>query len=619
MLYRQISMSYVYYVDTVNTQVFVVTAIGLYLKFRSKAVKEKLKFIYKYAKPHKFKFILLFSCIIITNFSGSLYPYIFGKLVDEVFYNKNIDKFLWFVGIYGIVYLFTQIMHFVLNMSWASLMTKFLFDIRTAIFNKVLSFKGKKLAEIYSGDIISRMEVDTKEFMSFIHNNVFYFIGGIQRMALAVFFIFYINFWIGIFTIVLTPLVIYISRHFSAKAKKYYREAANKNGLLSSWLFEIIKGMQDIKLLGASKNILTDYVGKTVKIMRLQIKSGKVEVLSERVNSGISIFAQIILYTMSAVFIINGNLTVGGFTACMSYFGTCTMVFNNLNNRIVNISSNMVSVERVMEIFNEESEDYNISSSKTQIMFGNITFHNVWFSYNNDIDVLKNISFKISQGEIISLVGHSGVGKSTIANLIYKLYEVNKGEIYIDDVNINEYNLYSLREQIGIVHQDNIIFDDTIRFNLTFHNDISKDEDEKIWQALKAAHLSDFVRLLPNGLDTIIGAHGIGVSGGQKQRLSITRIFLKNPKILIFDEATSSLDYEAETIIRSSWNKLCKDRTIIIIAHRLSTILGSNKIAVIDNGQIVGFDNHTALLQSCRTYSELFREQYGHFEVDTDA
>lgn len=576
-------------------------------------MKRRVKLILSYAKPHKWIFLVLFICIIVTTFSGAIYPYIFGRLVDEVFYGKNMSVFLNIVLIYGAVYLFNQLMHFALNMSWARLMTKFLFDIRLAIFNKVLSYKGEKLTSLYSGDIIARMNNDAAQFMNFVHWNVFYTVGGVLNLLISLGFIFYLNIWIGLFTLILTPLIVYTSRKFSKIAKKYYQDIAKQNGLLSSWLFEIIKGMQEIRLLNATKNILSSYVGKTIKIMRLQIKSGIVEITAERVNSGISLIAQMALYGISAIFIFNGNLTVGGFTACVTYFGACTSTFNSLSNKVVNIASNMVSIDRVADILEEPSEQYNSDVPNIIIEKGDILFSDVWFNYINEIDVLKGITFNIEPGERVSLVGHSGAGKTTIANLLYKLYELNRGTISIDGININEFNLHNLRDQIGIVHQDTLLFDSTVRFNLCFSND--NRNDDQLWSSLKMAHLHDFISTLPDGLDTLIGSGGMTFSGGQKQRLAIARIFVKNPKILIFDEATSSLDNEAEGVITSCWDELCKDRTILVIAHRLSTILSSDKVAVVSNGKIVGYDNHRNLLETCPEYVELFKEQYSHSEV----
>lgn len=576
-------------------------------------MKRRVQLIFHYARPHNWVFLALFACIIFATFSGAIYPYIFGRLVDEVFYGKNMSVFLNIVLIYAAVYFFNQLMHFTLNMSWARLMTRFLFDIRSAIFNKVLSYKGEKLTSLYSGDVIARMNNDVTEFMNFIHWNVFYTIGGILNLLVSLGFIFYLSIWIGLFTLVLTPLMVYTSRKFSKMAQKYYQDIAKKNGLLSSWLFEIIKGMQDVRLLNATKNVLSDYVGKTIKIMRLQIKSGVVEITAERVNSGVSLIAQMALYTIAAIFIISGNLTVGGFTACATYFGTCTSVFNSLNSRIVNIAANMVSIDRVVDILEEPSEKYNLDVPAITVEKGNILFSDVWFSYINEIEVLKGITLSIEHGERVSLVGHSGAGKTTIVNLLYKLYEVDRGVISVDGININEFNLHNLREQIGIVHQDTLLFDSTIRFNLCFSND--NKNDDQLWNTLKMAHLHDFISTLPNGLDTQVGLGGITFSGGQKQRLAIARIFVKNPKILIFDEATSSLDNEAEGVITSCWDELCKDRTILVIAHRLSTILSSDKVAMVSNGEIVGYNNHRNLLATCPEYMELFKEQYNHSEV----
>lgn len=571
-------------------------------------MKKRIKVIIKFAKPHKWKFIVLLFCIIATIFSSALYPYIFGRLVDEVFYAKNLSVFLNILFIYGIIFLLNQTLHFVLNISWAKLMTRFLFDIRKAIYEKVLSYGGKTLSRMHSGDIIYRMGADTEQFMNYIHWNTFYLTARILNLIISISFIAYLSWPIAIFTIIITPISVYTSRHFSKMVKKYYSKITENSGLLSSWLFEMIKGMQEIKLLSAGKGVLSDYVGKTIKIVRLQIKANKVEMVSDRINSGMSLIWQLILYAASAFFIFNGNLTLGGFTACVSYFGECISSFNAFNNHLTGIAGNLVSVDRVCATLEEMSEDYKTDAPTIVIDHGKIDFDKVSFSYNEEMNVLNNISFTVSPGEKVALVGHSGAGKSTIANLVMKLYEVQQGEIRVDDTNIAKCDLHSLRSQIGIVHQDTILFDGTIRYNLTFSDDNTKDVE--IFNALKRAHLYEFITSLPDGLDTVIGSNGRSLSGGQKQRLAVARIFLKNPKIIIFDEATSSLDNEAEQVIKESWNQLCEGRTIVIIAHRLSTIISADKILVLHEHKIVGFDTHNNLLEDCNIYIQLFKEQY---------
>ncbi len=487
-------------------------------------------------------------------------------------------------------------------------MTRFLFDIRKAIYKKALSYSGNILSSLHSGDIIYRMGNDAGQLMDYIHWNTFYLVARILNLIVSIGFIAYLSWPIAIFTLIITPISVYTSRHFSKTVKKYYSKITEYSGLLSSWMFEMIKGMQEIKLLSAGKSVLSDYVGKTIKIVRLQIKANRVEMVSDRVNSGMSLIWQLILYVTSAFFIYNGNLTLGGFTACVSYFGTCISSFNSFNNIITRIAGNLVSVDRVCTALDEKSENYKADAPTIIINSGKIDFDRVSFAYNEEVNVLNEISFTISPGEKVALLGHSGAGKSTIANLILKIYEVQQGAICIDGTDIAECNLYSLRSQIGIVHQETILFDGSIRYNLTFSDDNTKDAEILI--SLKRAHLYEFVTSLPDGLDTVIGSTGRSLSGGQKQRLAVARIFLKNPKILIFDEATSSLDNEAEQVIKESWDQLCEGRTIVIIAHRLSTIINADKILVLHDHKIAGYDTHNNLLNTCDIYTQLFKEQY---------
>jgi len=369
-----------------------------------------------------------------------------------------------------------------------------------------------------------------------------------------------------------------------------------------------MQGLREIRILSAARNVLLSYMGRVIKITRLRIDAMGVSVKSERINSGLSLAVQLFLYSLSAYFIIQGQLTLGGFTAIVSYFGRCVGIFNSLNSKITAIAGNISSIERIQDILDKKSEKYNDNKEPILIKYGNISFKKIYFKYNDEMEVLEDINLDIKHGDIVSLVGYSGAGKSTLANLILKLYEPLKGTIEIDGVNINKFNLHNLREQIGIVHQDTYLYKGSIRYNISFSDD--KDKDDKLYEVLKRAYLFDYVDSLPNKLDTIIGGQEHSLSGGQAQRLAIARVFLKNPKIIIFDEATSSLDYEAELSIKKSWNELCKNRTIIVIAHRLSTIIHSNKIAVIHEGKIVGYDSHNELIKNSTHYIKLFNDQF---------
>lgn len=573
-------------------------------------MSKRLKYIFHFVMPHWWKFIILFLSIIGTTFIGSSFNYLFGRMVDEVFYSKNMSAFVGFVIIYGIIFLVNQIMHFVLNMTWANLKTQFLYDIRYALFQKVMKAKGMYLSGIYSGDMVSRMDKDVDEFMNFIHWNIFYSFSGVLSLLISIGYIAYINLWLAILVVVITPVSVYFTRYYSKKVKSLYQNIRKQEGKLDSWLFEILKGMKEIRMLSASKHILGIFTNIIIKITRQKISATKIEVLSERLNAGLSLLGQLILYSVSAILVWKGKLTIGGFVSCVSYYASCITIFNNLNNRVTAISGNIVSIDRVIETLENEEENYNNQTLPIEINFGEIVYKQVSFCYDIQYPVLRNFSIRIKSGERIALIGRSGAGKSTITSLLLKLYEPNEGKIMIDGTDINDYNLISLREQIGIVNQETVLFDGSVRYNLTYNNNLY--EDEQIYHALEKAHLLEFIKSLPMGLDTILGHHGQLLSGGQKQRLAIARIFLRNPKILIFDEATSSLDSEAESVIKESWGSLCRMRTMIIIAHRLSTILSTDKVAVLQNGTLVGYDKHETLLKSCSEYKQLFKEQYAN-------
>lgn len=570
-------------------------------------MKENLKLIWSFAKNFKLRFLILYFCIITTTFIGSAYPYIFGRLVDEVFYGKDMGVFIQIVLLYGVLFLVGQLLHFTLNITWAYLMTRFLFTVRKTMFDKTLSLKAKFLHDMQTGDITKRMREDVDEFMNFIHWNVLYLSAGVINLLIALGMIFYFNVYIGVVTVVITPIMTYLTQRFAKKAKDKYAKIRKEEGILQSWSFEILKGMREVVVLAACRRAISYFMKSYIRIIRYAVETSRIEVLSERVGNSVTLVARMIIYALCGYFVWRGEFSVGVFVSVIAYFGTVAANLTNLSQKWVAIQNNMTGVDRVRWLLEQESEE--LFNTPLNVTRGDVEFDHVGFAYQSGNDVLRDVSLTINNGEKVALVGKSGAGKSTMANLLLAFFRPDDGKIRVDGQDIRGVNLESLRRQIGIVWQDILLFDGTVRQNLQIAK--STATDDEICGALRKANLLEFINNLPQGLDTLIGQGGQGLSGGQKQRLAIARIFLKNPKILIFDEATSSLDAENEQAIKDAWNELSAGRTMLIIAHRLSTIRDADRVAVLSDGRLVACAHHSKLLGSCVEYDELYTAQYG--------
>ncbi|CAG7647143.1 Putative multidrug export ATP-binding/permease protein [Paenibacillus solanacearum] len=567
------------------------------------------QWVAKFMLMNKWVFICGFIITTLATLTNLIFPFLNGKIVNIAFYDKDMTAFLNVSLIYaGILFVHQFVVTTLNNLIQSQLMTGFVFDIRRALFKKILHKKGKDLSGMYSGDMISRMNNDTTDIGNLVFQNGLWAYSNFLHILFAVCFMFYYNLLLGVLTVVLVPIMFFTSKHFKKKSQNIRKEISKEQGKRSSYLFEIVKNWQEIKILNARKQVTKFYLRKTTAIHKMNVMSGKIDVTAERVNSFLMLIAQLVIFATCAYFIVNGQMQLGVFVAAVSYFNMAVNYFSSINGKMMDAGKQLVSVQRVVDILNEDEEDYKDNHPPKQIKEGMIEFTNVTFGYTEDKPVLNGFTLRIDAGSTIGIVGKSGAGKTSMANLLYNLYNVDGGELLIDGTNVNAYNLHSLRSQVGMVHQETILYDHTLRYNLSFTN--NNDHDDALLEALKKAALYDVYLTLPNGLDTLLGTDGQELSGGQKQRLAIARILVKNPKILIFDEATSFLDSQNEALIRNMLRDMSKDRTVIIIAHRFSTIRCCDKIAVLADGVVAGFDTHDVLIRSNETYIHLFREQH---------
>lgn len=557
------------------------------------------------------QFIGVFLIIVITTAIVAFYPYLFGKLIDALFYDKNISMFVKIVLIYLVIYIINQILHYRLDIMVAKLGIQYSFDIKKNLLQKVLTYKSRDLSNLNTGDIISRVNKDADEPLNFIYHDVFYGLSAFMDFLMCFGIIAFINSTLAIIMLIMSLVAFLLSKYFEAKLAPLYKNIIKQRAKNSNWLFEVLNGMRDLKLIFSVDRCFDKYMKTETEIVDFSYRIAKKEIMAERVNDGVKLISTIIIYFFAAAFIIQNMLTLGGLVACVDYFNRMMLMMDRIYARIFRVSKRMASIDRVMEIEDFDSENDLSSNEQFDIAEGEVVFDEVTFAYEDNKKVLDQINLSIRPGEKIALVGRSGEGKSTIAQLICRLYEVNQGEIRIDGKNINQIDVHSLRRQIGIVNQNAAIFSNTIRYNLIFSN--KKDRDHEIWEVLKQVEMDKVIAQLPEGLDTYLTSAGLALSGGQYQRLAIARAYLKKAAIMIFDESTSAIDGHTEESIIQSWNEMFKNHTVIVIAHRFSTIMNCDRVAVLENGKIVACDIHDTLINTCESYRKLFYKQSHYF------
>ncbi len=420
---------------------------------------------------------------------------------------------------------------------------------------------------------------------------------------------FYQNWRLALFAIIMIPLASFAARSLGKRMGKVTTEAADRTGELTSYLLEVFKNHKIIKIFqkenfefSRTEKFINNLKEKVIKIQTVLVRASPImEILT-----GIMI-AGLIFY--SGKLILKNELDINSFFSFLAAMMLAYQPVRSLATLNMGINQGLAAAKRILPIIDMKNQIIETEKpNNLEIKKGEIRFNKVRFKYNDDErDVLKSIDLTISGGEMTSVVGHSGAGKSTILNLIPRFYDSNSGDILIDDQSIYKSKIFSLRSNISLVNQDTTLFDDTIKNNIAYAKlDASEDE---IFEAAKLSFCDEFINKLPNKFDTIIGENGIRLSGGEKQRLSIARAMLKKSKIILLDEATSSLDAETESKIQEAIKFLTKNRTTLVIAHRLSTIMNSNKIYVVDDGKIAAEGNHQELIKSSEIYKNFYEKQ----------
>ncbi|WP_407816187.1 SAV1866 family putative multidrug efflux ABC transporter [Staphylococcus aureus] len=490
---------------------------------------------------------------------------------------------------------------------WTS--NKTLYDIRKKLYNHLQALSARFYANNQVGQVISRVINDVEQTKDFILTGLMNIWLDCITIIIALSIMFFLDVELTLAALFIFPFYILTVYVFFGRLRKLTRERSQALAEVQGFLHERVQGISVVKSFAIEDNEAKNFDKKNTNFLTRALKHTRWNAYSFAAINTVTDIGPIIVIGVGAYLAISGSITVGTLAAFVGYLELLFGPLRRLVASFTTLTQSFASMDRVFQLIDEDYDIKNgVGAQPIEIKQGRIDIDHVSFQYNdNEAPILKDINLSIEKGETVAFVGMSGGGKSTLINLIPRFYDVTSGQILIDGHNIKDFLTGSLRNQIGLVQQDNILFSDTVKENILLGRPTATDEE--VVEAAKMANAHDFIMNLPQGYDTEVGERGVKLSGGQKQRLSIARIFLNNPPILILDEATSALDLESESIIQEALDVLSKDRTTLIVAHRLSTITHADKIVVIENGHIVETGTHRELIAKQGAYEHLYSIQ----------
>lgn len=551
---------------------------------------------------------LTFLFIILTSLTTAATAWLLDPAIKEIFENKNI-KMLYFIPLAIVLtFIIKAFAIYGTRIVTIKVGIKIIKNIQTLMAKKFLLSDISHITKKHSGRYLSNFTSDTGVLFGVLTGVVVTLFKETFTLIALLGLMFYHDWQLSLLAIIMIPIAAFSSKNLGKKmGKKVYisLEASDK---FMKFLSEMIKGSWLIKIYQKEEeelkriSMVIDEKFKAIrKVEQTRLGAGPIMEIISAVAIAIVVF-------FAGYRSMQGAITLGEFVSFLAALMLAYQPVRALAGINIGIQEGIAAAKRIYEIIDQKNEIYHDENAPSlELRNASIEFKNISFTYPDGTHALRNLSAKIEGGTKVGLVGVSGSGKTTFLNLIPRFFHLKNGSIFIDNQNINDINLNSLRKEISLVSQDVILFDDTIRANILYGNAFASNEE--IIEACKFAAAQDFVEKLPNKYETIIGENGIKLSGGQKQRLSIARAILKNSSIILLDEATSSLDSESESVIQKAIKNLTKNKTTIIIAHRLSTVMNCDKILVFENGQIIEEGKHEFLVNNSSTYKKLYEKQ----------
>lgn len=563
----------------------------------------------KYIKPYWKRGLAAGICTIIAAGGTAYLPFVIKDMVDQVLSEKNTTMLNWIVLSIIVVFVIRGIAYYGQSYLMNYVGQRVIIDIRKAVFEKLQRLSMSFYDKHKTGTIMSYVTNDVSALQSAMVDNVVEMITETVILVASIVMMIYLDWKLFLVTFATFPVVLFFIDNFGKRIRKSGGRIQEAAADITSVLQEVASSPRVIKSFVREGYEVDRFDKENMNNFRANMKYAQLSsTLTPTIEFVAAVGVSIILW-YGGNSVINGSITAGSLVAFLTYAVNISNPIKRLSRVIGNIQKALAAAQRVFDVLDLPEDIKNAPDAKAlPKVKGDVRFNDVSFAYNENEEVLSHVSFEVKPGEMVAFVGPSGAGKSTVASLLPRFYDAINGSITIDGQDIRKVTLDSLREQVGIVPQETVLFNGSVYDNILYGRlDATREEVEA---AAKAANAHDFIMQLPDGYETMLGDRGMNISGGQRQRISIARAILKNPQILILDEATSALDTESERVVQEALDRLMVGRTSFVIAHRLSTIKNADKIMVLEKGQLIEQGNHDELMAMDGLYAHLYKIQY---------
>lgn len=571
-----------------------------------------IRWFLSFLKKYRVRMIVGLILVFITALLVLINPQISGMIVDEVIEGQHYEKLGILLLIMIGVTLVRSLLRFTFLMCFESSSQGLVYDMREEAYRKLMKEDFNFFNKNRTGDLMSRQTGDMDAVRHMVSHVIYFSFENILVFLMALVMIFSVNVKMALCMLIVLPFTLAVTLSQRRHIKPAFDRVRDCFSSLNAFAQETIAGNRVVKAFAKEDYELEKFDRENDGYRDAQLNSASIWMKYIPMFEVLSQCLTIILMIMGGFMVIDGEMTIGNMVTVNGYLWMLNSPLRQAGWIINDLQRFLTAIEKIYKVYTTEPDikqpEHVVEKKKLK---GSVTFDHVNY-YTNDDTVLKDISFHVEPGQTVGIIGATGSGKSSLVNLICRFYDVNQGRVLVDDIDVRNLNLQTLRGNIGIAMQDVFLFSDTIEGNIAYGNPDCT--FEQVQAAAKIANADEFIREMPEGYDTIIGERGVGLSGGQKQRISLARAILKDPSIIILDDTTSAIDMETESLIQNELKKISDERTVFIIAHRISSIIHADQILVLDNGRLVERGTHEQLLAKKGYYSTVFHHQYGEFD-----